>query len=261
MAKVREDNNTPTGELAVEAMESAGPTQQERIDARQAGQVARAEGNIALNDATPNSPLIGSNLMRQAAIREEDRKKKDQQLSVLKEARKILERIAQIDQQIDELQEERSELVSKIDIAQSALDKLERGENLELNADGELANQDYEDIIKEYERRTGKKVDRTDSESLNDIIHAMQGLYFGRLSEVDLEMHALQREQSMLSSDYEGLTGKPLSATTDAEIHEALELNSLKKENLMRQEALNPTSPETTGTGVTETVIDAAFNF
>ncbi len=54
------------------------------------------------------------------------------------------------------------------------LDKLDSGEEIELNEDGSLKNADAEAAIREYEDKYGVKVDRTDLDSVRHVLRGVQ---------------------------------------------------------------------------------------
>ncbi|MBM1222933.1 hypothetical protein JQU17_22135 [Ponticoccus sp. SC2-23] len=107
----------------------AKPTTEEaRID-RHNGQIARAEGNVALNDATPDTPFIASNAMAAAIYEQDEQKKRKERDSFILGAAKLRKLIAKLEQQRDQLLDEiealREEAQSAFDLADDMEDILE----------------------------------------------------------------------------------------------------------------------------------------
>ncbi len=89
--------------------------------------------------------------------KEDEKKSKERALKQSLEA--INERLAELGRQIK--QHERN-----IKVADDFIKDLENGEKPELDSDGSLKNKERERLLKEYEQRTGKKVDRTNADIL-----------------------------------------------------------------------------------------------
>lgn len=66
----------------------------------------------------------------------------------------------------DQLNNEIAEHKQNIDTAQDIIDDINAGEDIEVNADGTLKNEEYERLRREYEKRTGKKLDPNNTELL-----------------------------------------------------------------------------------------------
>lgn len=88
-------------ELAVDAM--YGPTAEQARNERHGAQIERLEGNIALNDAAPDSPFIATNVMQAAHDRVVEQKKNDERTSFSRQITKLRALIRELDTQREAL--------------------------------------------------------------------------------------------------------------------------------------------------------------
>lgn len=130
--------------------------------------------------ALDNPDLAGSNVILSGShasaktqrITREERKKREA------DQREVIEQIiAQIEARNREIAENLARL-EELDAQEAALNdqiaRLQRGEELERDADGHLKDKNAEDAIREYEERYGVKVDRTDAAQLAIILRGVR---------------------------------------------------------------------------------------
>lgn len=151
-------------ELVVENIAEGPTTEQARIE-RHNGQIARAEGNVALNDATPDTPFIASNAMAAAIYEQDEQRKRKERDSFILGAAKLRKLIAKLEQQRDQLLDEIEALRER---AQSAFDLADDMEDILEDITEEIAeNRAMSDATREKAldalRRAG-----IDTEDLTD---------------------------------------------------------------------------------------------
>lgn len=72
---------------------------------------------------------------------------------------------------LNELNKNIARLDAKIIVADEILTRLQNGEKFGVGPDGSLKDKDAEKLVQEYEKRTGQKIDRNDSNALYEAIH------------------------------------------------------------------------------------------
>ncbi|SNY59408.1 hypothetical protein SAMN06297129_3755 [Pseudooceanicola antarcticus] len=132
-----------------------------------------------MNGADPDGGLNGR--MRTAASNarlangntESEKKKRERTAALMRsvaaieaQLAKLYERRDQLMSEIDQLEQEIEKLDQELDHLDDAIARLEKGEELGLDENGALKDKQLETALQEYERRTGKKVDRSDSDAL-----------------------------------------------------------------------------------------------
>ncbi len=103
------------------------------------------------------------------------------------------------------LNAEIAELDFQIGVGEDFLNDLRAGKAPELDDDGSLKNKDREKIIKDYEDRTGNKVDRTD-------IDALEAAAAAQIEEMKRRIAGLESKKS----DYESTTKNERTSTPTA---------------------------------------------
>lgn len=123
----------------------AKPTTEEARIERHNGQIARAEGNVALNDATPNTPFIASNAMAAAQDRAIEQKKSNERNSFLRQITKIRNLIRELDEQRSAMLEKAAEHRARAQEYFEQADELD--DALEDMTDGDVTAEDRANAI------------------------------------------------------------------------------------------------------------------
>jgi len=116
---------------------------------------SQASNGAALNfSGTATAQRMGSEAQKTEKA-EKDRKSFQEQAF-----QSLLQRIRDLDKQIAWHGQEIDRLVRQRDAIDRAMAKIHRGEKPELNPDGTFKDQALEQAARDYEKRTGKKIDR-----------------------------------------------------------------------------------------------------
>jgi|GEM_PF-5216519 len=115
--------------------------------------LAQKEGNVAEATGAINNARSST----QKSVILNDKRKK--------QAKALRSALAQT-LKLSRLQDEMAQHIRNIEVADKFIADLENGKQPELDADGSLKNKERERLIKEYEKRTGETVDRTNAEAL-----------------------------------------------------------------------------------------------
>ncbi len=155
--------------FSVDPLHEAAALHARELERHNLGMAALDNPNLAGS----NVILSGSHTSAKAQrITREERKKREA------DQREVIEQIiAQIEARNREIAENLARL-EELDAQEAALNdqiaRLQRGEQLERDADGHLKNKDAEKAIREYEERYGVKVDRTDAAQLAIILRGVR---------------------------------------------------------------------------------------
>lgn len=134
-----------------------------------------------------------------------------------------------------------------LDTIDEFLNDLADGE-IERNADGSLANERYEEILREYEERTGQQVDRNDVDAIRTAARNQQEWLRGEEAEVRTEYRGLAMNVNTFISSEDALNlpseelsraevgvQEYLAATGDDETREAIYSSNGLDEDLQAQ--------------------------
>lgn len=171
--------------------------------------------SVILGSSAPNYDTG----MGGSAGKEDEEKKKRQEewdrLFMLQQ--QLAQRLQEIDWKIEEIDRQihdTKEHMSALDREKAGLEEL-RGfyddhlsgrKRLEVGADGKLKNEKVEKTLQEFERRTGKKIDRKNPEELDAALRDIDGKARDHLNEIEEEYKRCQEELERYRTRKEELT-------------------------------------------------------
>lgn len=109
-----------------------------------------------------------------------------------------LKRLDDINNRIGELDNEIAQHQRNIGVIDRMIEELQANGELEANEDGTLRNDEYERLRKEYEKRTGKKLDPNDPEALMIALQEQRRWEEDQLERKGRERKGLEEEKSQL---------------------------------------------------------------
>lgn len=127
-----------------------------------------------------------------AAKREEERRKFTRAMHA------ALKRLDDINNRIGELDNEIAQHQRNIGVIDRMIQELQANGELEVNEDGTLKNDEYERLRKEYEERTGKKLDPNDPEALMIALQEQRRWEQKQLDWKENERKGLEEEKNEL---------------------------------------------------------------
>ncbi len=176
-----------------------------------------AENRQDMNGADPDGGLNGR--MRTAASNarlangntESEKKKRERTAALMRsvaaieaQLAKLYERRDQLMSEIDQLEQEIEKLDQELDHLDDAIARLEKGEELGLDENGALKDKQLESALQEYERRTGKKVDRSDSDAL---LQALRDIEANKSNDRDAKQAELDGKRADLDDVHREIDG------------------------------------------------------
>jgi len=114
-----------------------------------------------------------------------------------------LKRLDDINNRIGELDNEIAQHQRNIGVIDRMIEELQANGELEVNEDGTLKNDEYERLRKEYEKRTGKKLDPNDPEALMIALQEQRRWEEDQLERKGRERKGLEEDKRQLESELE----------------------------------------------------------
>lgn len=192
--------------------------------------------SIILGSSAPNYDTG----MGGSAGKQDDKKKQDEWDRLFRLQLQLAERLQEIDWEIEKVDKkihDTKEHMSKLDREKAEIeeriaiydDHLSGKKPLKVGADGKLENEKIEKALQDYERRTGKKVDRKNLEELEAAVGVMRTLERERLQAVKEEYNRCQEELDRYGKQKEELTHE--KKTTENKLDETtIKLNEVKSQ-------------------------------
>lgn len=168
------------------------------------------------------------------------------QLDALFEQRAAI--IAQIEEwetQRDQNSEIIKELEAQIEAIDTFIEDFDQNGEIELNADGSVADPDVEAALRAYEERTGQQVDRTNPDALLDALERQRDFARDKATRLTGENNDLQRKIDKGGDDLDDLDDKIQRAKSEMEAaSERAEVAGLNAERAERATDLFGAEPD-----------------
>jgi len=132
-----------------------------------------------------------------AQKREEERRKFTRAMHA------ALRRMEEIDLRLGELDREISQHKANISVIDRMIEEIQANGELEVNDDGTLKNDEYERLRKQYEKRTGKKLDPNDSDAMLIALMEQREWEKDQLDRKGRERDELEQEKDDLEASLE----------------------------------------------------------
>lgn len=120
------------------------------------------------------SGFRGSATLQSAISGAGGQRKKDERKREAALRRAINDALERMDQQLAAIDLRRGEIAEMLQGAEDVIETINNGEAVELDDDGTLKNKAAEKALKEFEKRTGKKVDRNDPDAVLEALIIIQ---------------------------------------------------------------------------------------